>query len=171
MNVEKSIRKFDRIFTRVEAFQGRKFLDPENHERREKRMLSAKRDRWTNNYTYFFGGLTEEEQMFRDYYKTELENNPQDDKMEEKLDEMEMAFSGEFHIGTGENKRFDFVETGLAFTPHENFEDLIEDKLFKYRYRMYHDEPETYLRREKRRVERFLQRAENRDPEVERDLH
>lgn len=33
--VEKSIRKFDRIFNKVEKFASRKFTDPENHERRE----------------------------------------------------------------------------------------------------------------------------------------
>lgn len=59
--IEMSIRKFDRIFNRVEKYQSRKFVDPENHERREKRMLERKRERWTENYTYFFGGLTEEE--------------------------------------------------------------------------------------------------------------
>ena len=60
--IEMSIRKFDRIFNRVEKYQARKFMDPENHERREQRMLDRKRHRWTENYTYFLGGLTEEEQ-------------------------------------------------------------------------------------------------------------
>ena len=59
--IETSIKKFDRIFNRVEKFHGRKFTQPEHHDRREKRMLEAKRVRWTENYTYFFGGLTEEE--------------------------------------------------------------------------------------------------------------
>jgi hypothetical protein len=45
----------------VEKFHARKFVDPENHDRREARMLERKRQRWTENYTYFFGGLTEEE--------------------------------------------------------------------------------------------------------------
>jgi hypothetical protein len=53
--------KFDRIFNKVEKFDARKFVDPENHDRREERMLERKRKRWTENYTYFFGGLTEEE--------------------------------------------------------------------------------------------------------------
>ena len=60
-SIEKSIRKFDRIFNRVEKFDARKFTQPEHHERRESRMLERKRTRWTENYTYFFGGLTEEE--------------------------------------------------------------------------------------------------------------
>lgn len=59
--IEKAIRKFDRIFNKVEKFEGRKFSDPENHERREARMQDRKRQRWVENYTYFFGGLTEEE--------------------------------------------------------------------------------------------------------------
>jgi hypothetical protein len=61
-NIEKSIKKFDRIFNKVEKFHSRKFIDPSNHQRRESRMLDRKRQRWTENYTYFFGGLTEEEQ-------------------------------------------------------------------------------------------------------------
>lgn len=71
--IEKSIKRFDRIFNKVEKFHARKFIDPENHERREKRMLEKKRVRWTENYTYFFGGLTEEEQQYRDYFESDLE--------------------------------------------------------------------------------------------------
>ena len=71
--IEMSIKKFDRIFNKVEKFHARKFSEPENHERREKRMLERKRERWTENYTYFFGGLTEEEQQYRDYFETDLE--------------------------------------------------------------------------------------------------
>jgi len=66
--IEKSIRKFDRLFNKVEKFDGRKFSDPDNHERREKRMLDRKRSRLVENYTYFFGSLTEEEQSYRDYF-------------------------------------------------------------------------------------------------------
>jgi hypothetical protein len=38
-NIEKSIKKFDRLFNKVEKFEARKFSDPDNFERREKRML------------------------------------------------------------------------------------------------------------------------------------
>ena len=67
-NIEKAIKKFDRTFNKVEKFHARKFTDPDNYERREARMLERKRKRWTENYTYFFGGLSEEEQMYRDYF-------------------------------------------------------------------------------------------------------
>lgn len=128
--IEQSIRKFDRIFNRVEKFEGRKFFDPENHERREKRMLERKRERWTQNFTYFFGGLTEEEQMYRDYYQTDIENDPEDESLEEQLDEVKIADEKQFNF-----KRFDFVETSLRHEPHENFEDVVENKIFKYKYR------------------------------------
>lgn len=65
---EKAIMKFDRVFNKVEKFDARAMTDPSNHERREKRMLEKKRDRWSKNYTYFFGTLTEEEQQYRDYF-------------------------------------------------------------------------------------------------------
>ena len=94
--IEKSIRKLDRIFNRVEKFQARKFIDPENHERREKRLLDRKRERWTENYTYFLGGLTEEEQQYRDYYETDLEEDPEDDHLEEQYDEYAIAAEGQF---------------------------------------------------------------------------
>lgn len=60
-NIELAIAKFDRVFNKVEKFNARKLSDPDNFERREGRMLDAKKKRWTENYTYFFGGLTEEE--------------------------------------------------------------------------------------------------------------
>ena len=61
-NIEKSIMKFDRIFNKVEKFNARALTDPDNHERREKRMMKRRNERWNQNYTYFFGNLTEEEQ-------------------------------------------------------------------------------------------------------------
>ncbi len=82
-NIELSLKKFDRIFNKVEKFDARKFRDPENHQRREQRMLDRQRERWVDNYTYFFGGLSEEEQQYRDYFETDLELDPEDSLMEE----------------------------------------------------------------------------------------
>lgn len=73
VNIEKSIAKFDRIFNKVERFNARAFTDPENHERREKRMIARRNERWAQNYTFFFGDLTEEEQQYRDYYESDPE--------------------------------------------------------------------------------------------------
>ena len=46
------------------------------------------------------------------------------------MDEQALAATGEFQF-----KRYDFIETSLMNEPHENFEDLIEQKIFKYKYR------------------------------------
>lgn len=129
-NIELAIKKFDRIFNKVEKFDARKFSDPENHERREKRMLERKRKRQVENYTYFFGGLTEEEAQYRDYFETDIENDREDEYFEDKIDRMNLAENGNFNP-----KLYDFVDTALTEETHENYEDLIEDKLFKWRYR------------------------------------
>ena len=165
IGIEKSIRKFDRIWNRVEKFDARKFSDPVNHARREKRMLEAKNKRWNENFTYFFGGLTEEEQQYRDYFQTDLEIDPEDDYMEDLIDAEEMAYERQF-----DHKRFDFVETSMLQDPHENFDDLIEDKLFKWRYRQNSDEPEVYNRRMARVVDRFIERCKTRPAGVETHL-
>lgn len=86
--------RFDRIFNKVEKFDARAMTDPVNHERRERRMLDRKRERWVSNYTYFFGDLTEEEQQYRDYFQTELERDPEDDFIDEKMDEIRLAQTG-----------------------------------------------------------------------------
>ena len=111
----------------------------------------------TCNYTYFTGSLTEEEQMYRDYFETDLEEDPEDEKLEDLQDEFALASSGEFR-----HKNFDFVETGLKYLPHETAEDLVETKIFKYKYRLANDMPEKYMQRMGRVVDRFLKRAETR---------
>ena len=86
IGIEKSIRKFDRLFNKVEKFEARKFSDPDNFDRRERRMRDRKKERLVENYTYFFGGLTEEEQQFRDYFETDNEEDPEDEYFENLLD-------------------------------------------------------------------------------------
>jgi hypothetical protein len=45
-------------------------------------------------------------------------------------DESRLADSGEF-----DPRLYDFVETAMISEVNENFEDIIEDKIFKYKYR------------------------------------
>lgn len=163
--IEKAIRVFDRHFNRVEKFEGRKFSDPENHERRENRMLDGKRERWTDNYTFFFGGLTEEEQSYRDYFKTDYEMDPDDEHVEGFIDDRVLAAEGQFNPGL-----YDFVETSHKTEVHENYEDLIEEKLFKYKYRQNADDPGTFSRRMTKVIDRFWERAKTRDAAIDGDL-
>jgi len=130
MKMELAISKFDRIFNKVEKFNARKLSDPDNHGRREKRLLEGKTKRWTENYTYFFGGLTEEEQQYKDYFATDVEEDFEDEALEEYFDKDMISE----HPDTNP-KQYDFIETSLYTEVHENFEDLVEDKIFQYKYR------------------------------------
>lgn len=54
--------------------------------------------------------------------------------------------------------------------PHENIEDVVEHKIFKYKYRQCNDDEATYARRQGRVLSRFADRALTRDPVIEQDL-
>ncbi len=165
VEIEKSIRKFDRLFNKVEKFAARKFSDPDNFERREKRMVQRRNERLVENYTYYFGGLTEEEQQYRDYFETDLEEDPEEEAWDEEQDLAQMAAEGDMNP-----QLYEFVETALTTEVHENFDDLIEDKLFKFRHRQFSDAPPLFRERQARVTARFLERAKTRDPAVEADL-
>lgn len=164
--IEKSIMKFDRIFNKVEKFDARALTDPLNHERREKRMLEKKRERWTKNYTYFFGELTEEEQQYRDYFQSELELDPEDEHIDEKFDDAHIAAMGQFDPAL-----YDFIDYTQSHDSHENYEDIVEDKIFKFKYRQFADDRLTFERRNQRMIDRFLERAKDRDPVLEQSLN
>ena len=53
---------------------------------------------------------------------------------------------------------------------NENFEDIIADKIFKYKYRQNADAPEIYYARMARVESRFLERAKTRDPMIEQNI-
>jgi len=163
--IELAISKFDRIFNRVEKFKARKFNDPENHERREKRMQERSQKRWTDSFTYFLGGLTEEEQQYRDYFQTDIEAEGEDEYLEELRDAERLAEEGQF-----DPKLYDFIDTGLLDEVHENYEDIIEDKIFKFKYRQNADPPHIFRERQMRMVGRFHERLADRDPSITQNL-
>ena len=80
-------------------------------------------------------------------------------------DKADLASTGEF-----DPKLYDFIDTSLHEEAHENYEDLIEDKIFKYKYRQNADPPHIYRAREGRVQDRFMERLANRDESVHRDL-
>ena len=164
-DIEKSIMRFDRIFNKVEKFDARAMTDTVNHERREKRMVENRNKRWNDNYTFFFGDLTEEEQQYRDYFQSELEIDPEDDYIDSVFDSAHLAEQGQFNPAL-----YDFQDYTMTVSPHENYEDLVEQKLFKYKYRQTADDKLTYERREQRMIDRFMDRAKNRDPTLEQNL-
>ena len=165
-DIEKSIAKFDRVFNKVEKFNARKLSsDPETHARREKRMMDRIRERQTDNFAFFMGNLTEEEAQYRDYFETDLENDPEDEWIADLEVEARLAQSGQF-----DPKLYDFIETAMTSEVHENFQDIIEDKIFKFKYRQNADPPAVHEARQQRMISRFVERARTRDPAIEQDL-
>jgi len=152
LDVEKTIFKLDRLFRKVDKFNNRKYIDRENHERREKRMLDRSNERWQSNYTFFYGGLTEEEQKYRDYFETDLENYPEDEEIESKLDENEIFASGDYDLD-----KYDFQEL-YTRQPEDDATSYLEKKAFKFKYRKAKDSVEAYERRQTRMIQRQLER-------------
>ena len=113
--------------------------DPKNHARREKRLRDRASERWNKNYTYFFGGLTEEEQQYRDYFETDIEADPEDDYVESKLDEYELASTGQFNPAL-----FEFIDYTATHDGHENYDDTVEQKIFKFKYRQHACDAQTF---------------------------
>jgi hypothetical protein len=104
--------------------------------------------------------------MYRDYFQTDLEEYPEDEAIEEKMDEMSLASTGEFAF-----QNFDFMDLEYDHDATETIEDVVDKKIFKYKYRIANDSEDTYFRRQNRVVQRSLERAQNRDPAVETDLN
>lgn len=76
-----------------------------------------------------------------------------------------MAQSGDFH-----HKKFDFQEDYLIHEASESIDDVIDKKIFKYKYRIANDTDQDYFRRMDRVVKRFLERAKSRDPAIHQNL-
>ncbi len=165
IQVEKAILKFDREFNRFEKFAGRALFDAENHGRRERRMLERKSKREEENYTFYFNGLNEEEQMYRDYYESDLEEDmyPESTIASEINDEKKLRESGDFDA-----KNFQFIETTAMYENREQIDDIVGKMLFNYKYRNVSDK--NFEERNQRVLKGFQKRAEFRDSELVEDL-
>lgn len=81
------------------------------------------------------------------------------------MDKRNIALNGNF-----DPKQYDFIDAGLMGEISENYEDIVEDKLFKWRYRQNEDSHEKYINRMQRVRTRFYERATRRDPILEQNL-
>lgn len=155
IDVEKAIRKINRTLKKVTKFQSRKFIDPVNHERREKRMLTQSQARWDQSVTFYYGNLSEEEQKYKDYFQTDLEKFPENEGIEEKIDEEDILTRDDYKLS-----HFDFQEL-YTNNPEDDQSTLLERKVFQYKYRIASDSHETFERRNNNMIEAHLQRFKN----------
>lgn len=163
--VEKAILRFDREFNRNEKFTARALFDAENHERRERRMLERKDQREKENYAFYFGGLTAEEQMYRDYYETDIEEDayPESQTLSEIKDDQALRNSGDFDLG-----HIQLIETTTLNERREQVDDVVGKMLFAYKYRSVSDK--KFSERNRLVMQRFQERAALRNPNLIEDL-
>ena len=161
--IERDILHFDRLYNRYEKFAGRKMFDPLNHERREKRMLQKQHDRLNENYTYYLNGLTEQEQMYRDYYESDLEDYPENEMRNEITDLSNLRGNEEFDLS-----RYNITESVAFDDTHAPVEDYVDKLIFKYKYR--HVSDAKFNERHQRMLKKFCDRAKTRDSRLVKDL-
>jgi hypothetical protein len=152
IDVEVAIRKTDRIYKKLRKFHARQYLDIENHERREARMLKRQKQRTVDSYTVYFGGLSEQEQMMRDYFETDAKENPEDENALEIEDE-EIIRS----LDAYKTDKYDFQElyTRNATEDASGMEDRL---VFRFVNRRAIDTVSDFERRQKRMSERSFER-------------
>lgn len=59
--------------------------------------------------------------MYRDYFETDIEVDPEDEVIEELADKDAIAAEGQFQF-----RKYDFIETSIIDEPQENMDDLVE---------------------------------------------
>lgn len=161
--VEKAILRFDREFNRSEKFEGRALFDAENHKRRERRMLERKDQREKENYAFYFGGLTAKEQMYRDYYETDLEDYPESEAFNQVKDDQVFRSSGDFDLG-----HIQLIETTTLSERREQVDDVVGKMLFNYKYNSISDS--KFEEKNNFVMQRFQERATQRKPNLIEDL-
>eukprot|EP01017_Pseudomicrothorax_dubius_P041046 TRINITY_DN6531_c0_g1_i1.p1 TRINITY_DN6531_c0_g1~~TRINITY_DN6531_c0_g1_i1.p1 ORF type:complete len:592 (+),score=196.83 TRINITY_DN6531_c0_g1_i1:313-2088(+) len=153
IQAELAIRRLDRIFERVSRFHARKFVDRANHERREKRMRERAAQRWETGYTFFTGGLTEEELKYRDYFETDLELYPENEQFDSKRDFDELLSTNEYRLD-----QYDFQESYLKSLVEEDASSSLQRLAFRFKYRRAHYPIERHIEKETRMNSRQLAR-------------
>lgn len=153
LTAEAAIRKTDRMYTNLRRFHARQFLDPLNHERREARMLKRAKRRQVDSYTVFFGGLSEQEQNIRDYFETDLKDQPHDEAALEAVDEEVVRALKDYKVGN-----YDFQEM-YTKRPTQDATSIEEKLVFRFVNRRCFDTVTDYERRQTRLVERSLERS------------
>ena len=136
METEKHVEVLNRHFRKVQKFKVRNILDPENHFRREARMMMKAKKR----QGYIFSTEeTEESMMINDYYETD---NEIDELYEQQLDQL---------VQSRDSNKLSNFEFHESFTKikEEDTQDVVQKMIFKYKYRLARDGKEKYLEREK----------------------
>lgn len=147
VKAELAIAELDRHMNKVNKFNLRQAYDPANHRRREARMNQKAKERTVNKDTIYLNGYTEAELQYNDYFETDLEqeynqSNAIQDKVRS-LDASEMKISD-----------IEFQETWTG-KPEPDAQPIVQQKIFRFKYRQALGNLEDHERREKRMLSRM----------------
>ena len=147
VKAEIAIAELDKHMHKVNKFNLRHAYDPQNHRRREARLAERAKERTVNKETIYLNGITEEELQYNDYFETDLEQeNDRDNALNSKVkaleaDEMQM-------------KDINFQETWTG-KPEPDAQPIVQQKIFRFKYRQALGNIEDHERREERMLSRM----------------
>jgi len=143
---EVAIKELDDHFRKVHKFKLRHMYDPENHARRESRMLERAKTRLGDNVTIYLNNFKDDDLKYEDYFETdhELETAKElsDDPKSEAVSNRSMKH---------ENLRFQEQWTRSSA---DDYQPIIQQKIFKFKYREALNTSEDHMRRESRMLSR-----------------
>lgn len=147
IEAEKSILKLNRLMNRSLKFYNRKYVDPENHQRREARMRQRAIER-SNSYLVSDFKINEDQLQYEDYFETDLEKYPDNEAIEELYDHIHLQQSGRY-----DTDKFDFQER-YTHAPVEDATKYIEKKIWKFKFRHFSTKFNDFERKEARMLDR-----------------
>jgi len=152
IKAEVAIKELDDHFRKVHKFQLRHMYDPQNHTRREARMLERAKSRLGDNITIYLNNFSEDEIKYEDYFETdneiELAKELTDDTRSKAITDPSMK-----------HENLNFQEEWTRSYQHDH-SPIIQQKIFKFKYREALGTPEDHYRRESRMLDRMSEQLD-----------
>ena len=147
IKAEIAIKELDDHFKKVHKFKLRHMYDPKNHARREARMIERAKERLGENVTIYLNRFKDEDLKYEDYFETDNEievyKELNDNTKSEAMNDPSMKF---------ENLRF---QEQWTRSYQDDYQPLLQQKIFKFKYREALSTAEDHYRRESRMVSRL----------------
>ena len=147
VNAEIAIKELDDHFKKVHKFKLRHMYDPENHSRREARMIERAKQRLGDNITIYLDRFEDDDVKYEDYFETDNEI-----EMAKELSNKAKSEAITHNSMKLENIRF---QEQWTRSYHQDYQPLIQQKIFKFKYREALSTAEDHLRRESRMLSRL----------------
>jgi hypothetical protein len=142
-----AIKELDDFQKKIQKYNLRQIYDPQNHKRREARMLERSKERVEINRTIYFDNFTERELQYMDYFETDVELEKKNilKKTESKREILSQSKLNQ------ENYLFEEQYNGL----YPDQSSIVQQKVFRFKYRQSLYPAEDHMRKENRMVSKL----------------